>query len=100
MSVAFRLMSVFLALGLLAAPAPAHAQNANGHAQAIQTIPGKFIQDLGDRVIAAIANKTINHEQRTDKFRGFLRDSFDLPTIGRFVIGRSWNAATPAQQKD
>jgi phospholipid transport system substrate-binding protein len=29
-----------------------------------------------------------------------LRDSFDLKTIGRFVIGRSWNAATPDQQKE
>jgi phospholipid transport system substrate-binding protein len=29
-----------------------------------------------------------------------LQTSFDLPTIGRFVIGRSWNAATPAQQQE
>jgi phospholipid transport system substrate-binding protein len=28
-----------------------------------------------------------------------MQTSFDLPTIGRMVLGRHWNAATPEQQK-
>jgi phospholipid transport system substrate-binding protein len=58
------------------------------------------VQNLGDTAIAAIADKSITQAQRSDKFRDILRSSFDLMTIGRFVIGRSWNAATPDQQKD
>ena len=29
-----------------------------------------------------------------------LHDAFDIPTIGRFVLGRSWSTATPDQQKE
>jgi phospholipid transport system substrate-binding protein len=81
------------------APAGA-AQAVVTHDEAIKTPIGKFVQDLGDNAIGAIANKSLTHEQRSDKFREILRNSFDLMTIGRFVIGRSWNAATPEQQKE
>jgi len=73
---------------------------AQTHEDALKTPVGKFIQDVGDRAIAAIADKSLTVEQRSDKFRKILQDSFDLMTIGRFVIGRSWNAATPAQQTE
>jgi phospholipid transport system substrate-binding protein len=61
---------------------------------------GQFIQDLGDQAIAILAEKSITPEQRETKFRQMLRDTFDLSTIGRFVIGRNWLAATPDQQKE
>lgn len=91
--------------GTIGFPGVAAAQDdsapaAQTHEQAVKTPAGKFVQDLGERAIAVIANKNITTEQRTDKFRAILRDSFDLMTIGRFVIGRSWNAATPEQQKE
>ncbi len=71
-----------------------------GHDQAVKNPVGKFIQNLGDSVITIIADKKITPDQRTDKFRDILRTSFDLQTIGRFVIGRTWNSATPDQQKE
>jgi phospholipid transport system substrate-binding protein len=99
-----------LALGLVCAvPAfhPAFADDAGtaadavvGHDAAIKLPAGKFVQDLGERAIGIIADKSNSSDQRTNKFRQILRDSFDLRTIGRFVIGRSWNAATPDQQKE
>ena len=64
------------------------------HDDAVKTPNGKFVQDLGDNAIAVIADKKITKEQRSDRFRDILRNSFDLQTIGRFVLGRSWNAAT------
>lgn len=97
------LMVSFLG-GFIVFPAAAQTDDSAAmsqtHDQAVKTAPGKFIQTLGDRAIAVIANKSISAEQRTDKFRTLLQDSFDLLTIGRFVIGRSWNAATPAQQQE
>ncbi|MDE2029774.1 MAG: ABC transporter substrate-binding protein [Alphaproteobacteria bacterium] len=91
---------VFLAL----AAAPALAQDASGytqtHVEAMKNPDGKFVQDLGDRAIAVIANKKLSNAQRDAEFSKILSDCFDLKTIGRFVIGRSWRAATPAQQDE
>lgn len=84
-------------------PGAVLAQDAAGaqtHDQAMATASGKFIQDLGDEAISVIANKNLSQDQRSERFRQMLRASFDLPTIGRFVIGRSWNAATPDQQQE
>lgn len=96
-------LAVLLLAGLL--PAAAVAQDADSPAvqtrqQAVANPVGKLIQSLGDEVISILANKNITQDQRSDKFRQILQTSFDLPTIGRFVIGRSWNAATPAQQQE
>jgi phospholipid transport system substrate-binding protein len=78
----------------LAAPAPAP------NAPETATPQGKFIQDLGNKAISILADKNLTAEQRNIKFRQMMRDSFDLVTIGRFVLGRNWLAATPEQQKE
>jgi phospholipid transport system substrate-binding protein len=70
------------------------------HDEAMKTPAGKFVQDLGDRAIGVIANKSLSADQRTNQFRQILTDSFDLKTIARFVIGRTWNTATPDQQTE
>ena len=94
----------FLVLALVGTmsltPARAEGDAVLTHAEAVKTPVGKFVQDLGDTAIEAIANKSISPQQRTNKFRDILRNSFDLMTIGRFVIGRSWNGATPEEQKE
>jgi phospholipid transport system substrate-binding protein len=94
----------FTILFLLSLPMAAFAEDAlpsaQTHDQAIATQPGKFIQNLGEEAISVIANKSLTQDQRSDHFREMLRSSFDLPTIGRFVIGRSWNAATSDQQQE
>ena len=96
-----------VAVAALAAPlpafaveAPAAAPSTRAHDQAVQVPAGKLIQDLGDHAIKLIADKQLSAEQRTSEFSKILSDSFDLKTIGRFVIGRTWNAATPEQQND
>jgi len=61
---------------------------------------GAFIQGLGDKAISILANKTLSDEERDMQFRNMLRETFDLPTIARFVIGRNWASATPEQQKE
>lgn len=83
-----------------AAAAPATSAAVTAHNAALNTPAGKFIQSLGDRAIGVIADGKNTPQQRTDRFRDILTDTFDLPTIGRFVIGRYWNTATPEQQKE
>lgn len=99
----------FLALAAMTMSIPTYAQDdadtpagpsVNTHEETMKTAPGKFIQDLGDHAISIIANKNVTPDERSEKFKTILTDSFDLMTIGRFVIGRSWNTATPAQQQE
>jgi phospholipid transport system substrate-binding protein len=106
MSPVLRSAFLILALGLTGAalfPSSAAAAEpvaAMTHDEAMKTPAGKFVQDLGDHAIGIIADKAMTKDERSDRFRDILRNSFDLMTIGRFVIGRSWNAATPDQQKE
>ena len=39
-------------------------------------------------------------DQREIKVRDLLRDNFDLPLIGRFVMGKAWRKATPEQRAE
>ncbi len=104
---AYRLALVVLLTGLIASSglsSTAFAQetlpSAQGHEESMKVPAGKFIQNLGDKVIGIVADKKITPQVRTDQFREILRTAFDLQTIGRFVIGRTWNSATPAQQAE
>jgi phospholipid transport system substrate-binding protein len=66
----------------------------------LATPQGKFIQDLGDKALAILSDKKLSAEQRDQKFRDMLHKTFDLATIGRFVIGRTWLAASQDQQQE
>lgn len=94
------LLTLMLAAPLALLPHAVWAQDTSGTEISVQSAQGKFIQSLGNRAIAILADKSISAEQRSTQFRAMLRESFDLPTIGRFVIGRSWNAATPEQRAE
>jgi len=82
-----------LAQEATAAPAAATDQTDN-------TPQAKFIQSLGDKAVAILANKKISVQERNKQFRAMLSDSFDLNTIARFVIGRTWLSATQAQKDE
>lgn len=92
-------LSVVVPAGVFAADTT-DAAGAKTHDEAVKLSAGKFVQGIGDDAINAIADKALTVEQRNNKFRDILRHSFDLQTIGRYVIGRSWNSATPEQQKE
>ena len=71
-----------------------------GTAQAARVEPGAFVQDLGDGAIAVIKEPGSSPGRRKRQFRELLSEKFDLDTIGRFVLGRHWRAATPAQRRE
>ena len=80
---------------------PSNAEPATNAAEtgATEAPAGQFIQDIGNRAIAAMANTSLSHDQRMKDYRKILQDSFDFETIGHFVLGRAWATATPDQQK-
>lgn len=79
-------------------PSAAHAQAAASQAPAKPA--ADFVQGLGDRAIAVLADPKVNDAQAIEVFRDLLNKNFDVNTIGRFVLGRYWNTATPDQQKE
>lgn len=73
---------------LFTAPAPALAQDARS-----------FINTLGTQAIAVLG-PNIPEQQRLTRFRELFHNDFDIPGIGRFVLGRYWRTATPQQQAE
>lgn len=76
------------------------APSAKVQKDALSSPAAKYVQDVANRAIGILSDKSLAPEQHTQDYHAILHDSFDLPTIGRFVIGRSWNSATPEQQKE
>jgi phospholipid transport system substrate-binding protein len=60
--------------------------------------PAAFIQQLGDTAIRILESNTEITGRKVAFERLFEKD-FDLPAIGRFVLGRSWRTATVDQRR-
>jgi phospholipid transport system substrate-binding protein len=82
------------ALGVGAAVTrPAAAQDFTKDASA-------FVQSLGDQAIEIITDKSLDPVGREQRFHAMFVTSFDVPAIGRFVLGRYWRTATDAQKAE
>ncbi len=60
----------------------------------------QFIHQLGNQAITTLQTPGITLEEREARFRGILRQGFDLPFIGRFVLGRYWKQTAPEVRED
>lgn len=80
--------ALFLTILWFAAPQPAAAQDARAF---VGTLGKQAIEVLGPNVAPA---------QRLARFRELFRNDFDIPGIGRFVLGRYWRTATPREQEE
>jgi phospholipid transport system substrate-binding protein len=59
-----------------------------------------FIEGLADRAISALTPADIPQAEREARARQLLRDNFAVQTIGQFVLGRHWKAATPEERDE
>lgn len=57
-----------------------------------------FIRAAGAKTFQSLA-EDMTDDQRAARFREILTETFDLPTIARFTLGRFWRVAS-ARQKD
>jgi phospholipid transport system substrate-binding protein len=80
--------AVILIVGVSAPTLPAQAD----------TDPAAFINNLGSQLqmVAVIPSS----EQRRAEFRRLFHDDFDVPALGRFVLGRVARILTPPQQQE
>lgn len=92
MSRRFLIAAFAVTLSLLTAVVPARA-DANADARA-------FIQRLADTAMNTVAVKGLSDDERARRFRTLFVDTFDLPEIGKLVLGRYWRVATPEQQQE
>ena len=60
-----------------------------------------FIQSLGDQALKALRDNIDNNfEEREAAFREVMVRGFDIPIVGRFILGRHWRTATKEQRKE
>lgn len=93
-----RRVTLLAAVGLLglavAAPLPAIAQTP------AQDGARKFVDTLAEKAIAALTTKDISEKDRAQRFRALLVETFDVPAIGRFALGKYWREATEPQKTE
>jgi phospholipid transport system substrate-binding protein len=80
---------IAIAFGLLAAAPRANAA----------MDPGAFVGNLGDEGIQTLG-PNVPPQQRIARFNQLFQADFDVNGIGRFAIGRYWQAFTPEQQQE
>lgn len=76
------------AIALLALPARAQGE------------VGQFIVGTADRAISVLKQADLNENQREQRFREIFHEAFDVPTIGRYVLGVHWRSASEQVRAD
>lgn len=59
-----------------------------------------FVQKMGDQALTQLTGKEISAAERKKRVRDILRHNFEIKTIGQFVLGRHWRAATEKQRAE
>ena len=56
---------------------------------------GAFLTSMTSRAIAQLTDESLPLPERKARFRVLFRENFDVPAVGRFVLGRYWRKAKP-----
>ena len=86
---------VRLVLVLLLATLPLAAP-----ARAAPTDPSGFMTTLGSRVLEIINAKDGSQPQHKQQFQQLVEQSFDLPKIAQYVLGRYWRTAPDDEKQN
>ena len=60
----------------------------------------KMVQNVTKEGIEKIINSNDGTEEKNKVFRTLFTENLDLDFIGKYVLGRYWRTATPAQKKE
>ena len=89
------LFSIFLVPILFSSAVPM-AASADHDGQTAQ----QFIEGLADEAIGALTDKDAARESKIDRFRSLLAHNFNVPLIGKWVMGRHWRAASDMEKDE
>jgi len=59
----------------------------------------EFMSAIGENVIQLLTNNSISDQERANQFREILESKFNVPAIGKFVLGRYWKQATDEEKE-
>ena len=68
--------------------------------QAVASNAEAFIKKAAERTFASLGDTEITDEELAQRFRAILLETFDLPKIARFTLGRYWRRASEAQRTE
>ena len=60
----------------------------------------EFIRQVGNEAIQSLTDKSLDDQQRKDKFREILNRTFKIRLIARFTLGRNWRKATETERNE
>ncbi len=86
------ILAAILAAMLLAALLGGQAR-----AQAAQDA-SRFLADLTDRAVDQLTEPGLSDDEQARRFRNLIGEGFDIPAIGRFVLGRYWRRASEEER--
>lgn len=89
---------ILAATAALVATGTAFPVRAQSPASASVTEGGQFVSDLASRAVAELTTGDLAMPERVSRFRGMLTEAFDVPGIGRFVLGRYWRVASESER--
>jgi phospholipid transport system substrate-binding protein len=72
----------------------------DANAQDVAREAAAFVQAFGDDALRIAADKALTASERQRRLKARFVESFDVPAIGRFVLGRYWAAATPSERAE
>ena len=84
---------------LLAATAPAFFAAAPARGATEASDPRAFVEHLGDEVVGILKAPDVKVPDRQRRFQSLFVQSFDSPTIGRFVLGQYWQKTSEDQRR-
>ncbi len=61
---------------------------------------GAFLESLNQDVFAKLTDPSLGQTQKERDLRSLFRQSFDVPAISRFVLGKHWHRASTADRQD
>lgn len=59
-----------------------------------------LVSEVAEVGITEVLNSALPQAEKVQRFRNLFTTYFDIPSIGRFVLGRHWRAASEAEQQE
>jgi len=60
----------------------------------------QFVQNLAEKAIRELTDKTTPRDQRIERFRIYFNDHFAVSGIGKWILGRHWRKASEAERAE
>lgn len=96
-AVAWSVTALALALGLSLGPSRGLSPGARAEQPVSPPAAAAFMGQLADQTLAVLRGGEASAEEKRAQVTSLIEKAFDLPLISRFVLGRFWRDASPAQ---